>query len=81
MKQISGLAKVGYFLVGLFGGLPGVLFLWFIGKDGWGWSEGGKMWAWIGCLFFIILGLVVVASGVFLSLVAMLTGNATVSIS
>ena len=81
MKQISGLAKAGYFLIGLFGGLPGVLFLWFVGKDGWGWSEGGKLWAWLGCLFFIILGLIMRVSGGLLSLIAVLTGNGTVTVS
>ena len=43
MREISGLAKFGYFCVGLFGGLFGVLAAWFMGKDGWGWSEGGKL--------------------------------------
>ena len=38
MREISGLAKFGYFCVGLFGGLFGVLAAWFMGKDGWGWS-------------------------------------------
>ena len=46
MREISGLAKFGYFCVGLFGGLFGVLAAWFMGKDGWGWSEGGKLFAW-----------------------------------
>ena len=45
MREISGLAKFGYFCVGLFGGLFGVLAAWFMGKDGWGWSEGGKLFA------------------------------------
>ena len=36
MREISGLAKFGYFCVGLFGGLFGVLAAWFMGKDGWG---------------------------------------------
>jgi len=35
MREISGLAKFGYFCVGLFGGLFGVLAAWFMGKDGW----------------------------------------------
>ena len=48
MREISGLAKFGYFCVGLFGGLFGVLAAWFMGKDGWGWSEGGKLFAEIG---------------------------------
>ena len=43
MREISGLAKFGYFCVGLFGGLFGVLAAWFMGKDGWGWSEGGML--------------------------------------
>ena len=54
MREISGLAKFGYFCVGLFGGLFGVLAAWFMGKDGWGWSEGGKLFAWFGCLFWLI---------------------------
>ena len=81
MRQISGLAKAGYFLIGLFGGLFGVLFLWFVGKSGWGWSEGGKLWAWVGCLLFIILGLISIISGRLLFLIAMLTGNGTVTVS
>ena len=55
MREISGLAKFGYFCVGLFGGLFGVLAAWFMGKDGWGWSEGGKLFAWFGCLFWLIV--------------------------
>ena len=47
MREISGLAKFGYFCVGLFGGLFGVLAAWFMGKDGWGWGEGGKLFAWL----------------------------------
>lgn len=81
MKELSGLAKFGYFLIGLFGGLPGVLIAWFIGHDGWGWSEGGKMFAWIGCLFFIIVAIILSITGGLVALLAMLTGNATVVIS
>lgn len=81
MKELPGLAKAGYFLIGLFGGLPGVLLLWFVGKDGWGWSEGGKMFAWIGCCFFIILSIILVATGGLLSMLAVLTGNGTVTVS
>ena len=81
MKEISGLAKLGYFCIGLFGGLPGVLLAWFVGKDGWGWSEGGKKFAWFGCLFFIIVGVILMATGGLLTLLAMLTGNATVGMA
>ena len=56
MREISGLAKFGYFCVGLFGGLFGVLAAWFMGKDGWGWSEGGK-------LFGLIVWVVMVVTG------------------
>ncbi len=75
------MAKAGYFLIGLFGGFPGVLLLWFVGKDGWGWSEGGKKFAWIGCLFFLIVYAVLIATGGLLAIVAALTGNATVTVS
>lgn len=81
MKQLSGLAKFGYFCVGLFGGLIGVLVAWFMGKDGWGWSEGGKKFAWFGCLFFIIVGIVMILTGGVASLIALLTGNAVVTVS
>ena len=63
MREISGLAKFGYFCVGLFGGLFGVLAAWFMGKDGWGWSEGGKLFAWFGCLFWLIVWVVMVVTG------------------
>ena len=66
MRELPGLAKFGYFCVGLFGGLPGVLAAWFMGKDGWGWSEGGKRFAWLGCLFFLVLGAVMVLTGAFI---------------
>lgn len=81
MRELSGLAKFGYFCIGLVGGLPGVLFAWFAGKDGWGWSEGGKMWAWLGCLFFIILGFIMLLTGGLVTLLAVLTGNGAVTIS
>lgn len=81
MREISGLAKFGYFCVGLFGGLFGVLAAWFMGKDGWGWSEGGKKFAWIGCLFFVILAAIMTATGGLLAILAALTGNATVTVS
>ena len=63
MREISGLAKFGYFCVGLFGGLFGVLAAWFMGTDGWGWSEGGKLFAWFGCLFWLIVWVVMVVTG------------------
>ena len=63
MREISGLAKFGYFCVGLFGGLFGVLAAWFMGKDGWGWSEGGKLFAWFGCLFWLIVWVIMVVTG------------------
>ena len=81
MRELSGLAKFGYFCVGLFGGLPGVLATWFMGKDGWGWSEGGKRFAWLGCLFFLVLGAVMVLTGGVFVLLALVTGNATVNVS
>ena len=81
MRELSGLAKFGYFCVGLFGGLPGVLPAWFMGKDGWGWSEGGKRFAWLGCLFFLVLGAVMVLTGGVFVLLALVTGNATVNVS
>ncbi|CVH78726.1 hypothetical protein [Rubneribacter badeniensis] len=81
MRELSGLAKFGYFCVGLFGGLPGVLAAWFMGKDGWGWSEGGKRFAWLGCLFFLVLGAVMVLTGGVFVLLALVTGNATVNVS
>ncbi|PNV65914.1 hypothetical protein C2L80_04075 [Rubneribacter badeniensis] len=81
MRELSGLAKFGYFCVGLFGGLPGVLVAWFMGKDGWGWSEGGKRFAWLGCLFFLVLGAVMVLTGGVFVLLALVTGNATVNVS
>ena len=59
MREISGLAKFGYFCVGLFGGLFGVLAAWFMGKDGWG----GKLFAWFGCLFWLIVWVVMVVTG------------------
>ena len=62
MREISGLAKFGYFCVGLFGGLFGVLAhgSW----AGWlGWSEGGKLFAWFGCLFWLIVWVVMVVTG------------------
>ena len=46
-----------------FGGLFGVLAAWFMGKDGWGWSEGGKLFAWFGCLFWLIVWVVMVVTG------------------
>ena len=81
MRELPGLAKFGYFCVGLFGGLPGVLAAWFMGKDGWGWSEGGKRFAWLGCLFFLVLGAVMVLTGGMFVLLALVTGNATVNVS
>ena len=81
MRELPGLAKFGYFCVGLFGGLPGVLAAWFRGKDGWGWSEGGKRFAWLGCLFFLVLGAVMVLTGGVFVLLALVTGNATVNVS
>ena len=81
MRELSGLAKFGYFCVGLFGGLPGVLAAWFMGKDGWGWSEGGKRFALLGCLFFLVLGAVMVLTGGVFVLLALVTGNATVNVS
>ncbi len=81
MRELPGLAKFGYFCVGLFGGLPGVLAAWFMGKDGWGWSEGGKRFAWLGCLFFLVLGAVMVLTGGVFVLLALVTGNATVNVS
>lgn len=81
MRELPGLAKLGYFCVGLFGGLPGVLAAWFMGKDGWGWSEGGKRFAWLGCLFFLVLGAVMVLTGGVFVLLALVTGNATVNVS
>lgn len=81
MRELSGLAKFGYFCVGLFGGLPGVLAAWFMGKDGWGWSEGGKRFAWLGCLFFLVLGAVMVLTGGVFVLLALVAGNATVNVS
>lgn len=81
MKELSGLAKAGYFLLGLFGGLPGVLIAWFIGHDGWGWAEGGKKFAWIGCLFFIIVAVVLAFTGGLMALVAVMSGGATVTMS
>lgn len=63
MREISGLAKFGYFCVGLFGGLFGVLAAWFMGKDGWGWSEGSKLFAWFGCLFWLIVWVIMVVTG------------------
>lgn len=81
MKELPGLAKAGYFLIGLFGGFPGVLLLWFVGKDGWGWSEGGKKFAWIGCLFFVIVAIIMTATGGLLAVLAALTGNAIVNVS
>lgn len=81
MKELSGLAKFGYFCIGLFGSFLGVLFAWFVGKDGWGWSEGGKMFAWIGCLSFVIITIIFSLAGGLMALVAVLTGNATVVVS
>ena len=81
MRELPGLAKFGYFCVGLFGGPPGVLAAWFMGKDGWGWSEGGKRFAWLGCLFFLVLGAVMVLTGGVFVLLALVTGNATVNVS
>lgn len=81
MKELSGLAKFGYFLVGCVGGLLGVLVAWLMGRDGWGWGEGGKKFAWFGCLFFIIVGIVLMLTGGLMALVAALTGNATVVVS
>lgn len=81
MRGFPGSAKAGYFLIGLFGGFPGVLLLWLVGKDGWGWSEGGKKFAWIGCLFFVILAVIMTATGGLLAVLAALTGNAVVSVS
>ena len=81
MRELPGLAKFGYFCVGLFGGLPGVLAAWFMGKDGGGWSEGGKRFAWLGCLFFLVLGAVMVLTGGVFVLLALVTGNATVNVS
>lgn len=81
MKELSGLAKFGYFVLGMFGGLPGVLVAWFIGREGWGWSEGGKMFAWIGCLFFFILTIILMLTGGLMVMLAALTGNATVTVS
>lgn len=43
--------------------LFGVLAAWFMGKDGWGWSEGGKLFAWFGCLFWLIVWVVMVVTG------------------
>lgn len=63
MREISGLAKLGYFCVGLFGGLFGVLGAWLMGRDGWGWSEGGKLFAWLGCLFWVIVWLIMAVTG------------------
>ena len=63
MREISGLAKFGYFCVGLCGGLFGVLAAWFLGKVGGGWSEGGKLFAWFGCLFWLIVWVVMVVTG------------------
>ena len=51
------------------------------GKDGWGWSEGGKRFAWLGCLFFLVLGAVMVLTGGVFVLLALVTGNATVNVS
>ncbi len=81
MRELSGAAKAGYFLIGLFGSFPGVLFAWLMGKDGWGWSEGGKMFAWIGCLFFVILSIIMMLTGSLVAVLALLTGNGTVTIS
>ena len=53
----------------------------FMGKDGWGWSEGGKRFAWLGCLFFLVLGAVMVLTGGVFVLLALVTGNATVNVS
>ena len=81
MKEFSGLAKVGYFCIGLFGGLPGVLVAWLVGHDGWGWSEGGKKFAWFGCLFFFVVAIVFSLTGGLMALIAVMTGNATVTVS
>lgn len=81
MKELPGLAKFGYFCIGLFGFLPGVLIAWFVGKDGWGWSEGGKKFAWFGCCFFLIVAIIMSLTGGIALLVAALTGNATVTVS
>lgn len=70
MRELSGLAKFGYFCVGLFGGLPGVLGAWLMGRDGWGWSEGGKLFAWLGCLFWLVVYVILGVTGVFASLLA-----------
>lgn len=56
MNSISTKAKVGYFLIGMFGFLPGVLASWLIGSDAGSWQAGGKKWAWFGCLFWLIVG-------------------------
>lgn len=34
-----------------------------MGKDGWGWSEGGKLFAWFGCLFWLIVWVIMVVTG------------------
>lgn len=73
--------EVRVFLRWIVRGLPGVLAAWFMGKDGWGWSEGGKRFAWLGCLFFLVLGAVMVLTGGVFVLLALVTGNATVNVS
>ena len=62
-SRFTGLGWDFCWMGGLFGGLFGVLAAWFMGKDGWGWSEGGKLFAWFGCLFWLIVWVIMVVTG------------------
>ena len=43
--------------------MQGTAFVTQLMQDGWGWSEGGKLFAWFGCLFWLIVWVVMVVTG------------------
>lgn len=64
MEQMTTKTKIGYFLMGMFGFLPGVFVAWLVGSDGGSWALGGKKWAWIGCLVYLLaIPLLITVSG------------------